>query len=76
MLDEDWGEIAIVRYRSVKGMLDMIVGMADSGLALGFLLSRPYDTPIRQRQLMPVFFCSEIGTSTSSRRWPPTLNIA
>ena len=37
MLDEDWGdwdEVAIVRYRSVKDMLDMIVGMADSGLAV------------------------------------------
>jgi hypothetical protein len=37
MLDEDWrdwDEVAIVRYRSVKDMLDMIVGMADSGLAV------------------------------------------
>ena len=36
LLDEDWvdwDEVAIVRYRSVKDMLDMIVGMADSGLA-------------------------------------------
>ena len=37
MLDEDWrdwDEVSIVRYRSVKDMLDMIVGMADSGLAV------------------------------------------
>jgi hypothetical protein len=37
MLDEDWrdwDEVAIVRYRSVKDMLDMIVGMTDSGLAV------------------------------------------
>ena len=37
LLDEDWvdwDEVAIVRYRSVKDMLDMIVGMADSGLAV------------------------------------------
>ena len=37
MLDEDWrdwDEVAIVRYRSVKDMLDMIVDMADSGLAV------------------------------------------
>lgn len=36
MIDEDWRDwdvTAIVRYRSVKDMLDMIVGMADSGLA-------------------------------------------
>ncbi|MEM8499409.1 MAG: hypothetical protein AAF542_15400 [Pseudomonadota bacterium] len=36
MIDEDWRDwdvVAIVRYRSVKDMLDMIVGMADSGLA-------------------------------------------
>ncbi|MEH6570313.1 MAG: hypothetical protein V7709_14630 [Halioglobus sp.] len=37
MLDEDWrdwDEVSIVRYRSVKDMLDMILGMADSGLAV------------------------------------------
>lgn len=37
MLDDDWrdwDEVSIVRYRSVKDMLDMIVGMADSGLAV------------------------------------------
>ena len=37
LLDEDWrdwDEVSIVRYRSVKDMLDMIVGMADSGLAV------------------------------------------
>lgn len=37
MIDEDWRSWdvhAIVRYRSVKDMLDMIVGMADSGLAV------------------------------------------
>jgi hypothetical protein len=37
MLDEDWrdwDEVSIVRYRSVKDMLDMIVGMADNGLAV------------------------------------------
>ncbi|MFT6373326.1 MAG: hypothetical protein ACJAZT_002087 [Gammaproteobacteria bacterium] len=36
LIDEDWrdwDDVAIVRYRSVKDMLDMIVGMADSGLA-------------------------------------------
>jgi hypothetical protein len=30
----DWDEVSIVRYRSVKDMLDMIVGMADNGLAV------------------------------------------
>jgi hypothetical protein len=37
MIDEDWrdwDEASIVRYRSVKDMLDMIVGMADNGLAV------------------------------------------
>ncbi|MFQ3322832.1 MAG: hypothetical protein ACI90U_000644 [Pseudomonadales bacterium] len=37
LIDEDWrdwDDVAIVRYRSVKDMLDMIVGMADSGLAI------------------------------------------
>lgn len=37
IIDEDWREwddVAIVRYRSVRDMLDMIVGMADSGLAV------------------------------------------
>jgi hypothetical protein len=37
MIDEDWrdwDEVAIIRYRSVKDMLDMIVGMADSGLSV------------------------------------------
>ena len=37
MIDEDWrnwDEVSIVRYRSVKDMLDMIVGMADNGLAV------------------------------------------
>lgn len=37
MFDEDWrdwDEVSIVRYRSVKDTLDMIVGMADSGLAV------------------------------------------
>ncbi len=37
LLDEDWrdwDEVSIVRYRSVKDTLDMIVGMADSGLAV------------------------------------------
>lgn len=36
MIDDDWRDwdsVGIVRYRSVKDMLDMIVGMADSGLA-------------------------------------------
>jgi hypothetical protein len=37
MIDEDWrdwDEVSIVRYRSVKDMLDIIVGMADNGLAV------------------------------------------
>ena len=37
MIDDDWRDwdvAAIVRYRSVKDMLDMIVGMASSGLAV------------------------------------------
>ena len=37
IIDEDWrdwDEVAIVRYRSVKDMLDMIVDMADSGLSV------------------------------------------
>ncbi|MFK8019917.1 MAG: hypothetical protein AB8B86_09130 [Pseudomonadales bacterium] len=37
MIDEDWrdwDDVVIVRYRSVHDMLDMIVGMADSGLSV------------------------------------------
>jgi hypothetical protein len=37
IIDEDWrhwDEVAIVRYRSAKDMLDMMVGMADSGLSV------------------------------------------
>lgn len=37
MIDDDWRHwdvVGIVRYRSVTDMLDMIVGMADSGLAV------------------------------------------
>lgn len=37
MIGEDWrgwDDVAIVRYRSVHDMLDMIVGIADSGLSV------------------------------------------
>lgn len=30
----DWDDFAVVRYRSAEDMLDMIIGMADSGLAV------------------------------------------
>lgn len=51
MIDEDWRDwdvTAIVRYRSVKDMLDMIVGMADSGLAVHKFAS------IEQTHVFPV----------------------
>jgi hypothetical protein len=51
MIDEDWrdwDEVSIVRYRSVKDMLDMIVGMADSGLAVHKFAS------IEQTHVFPV----------------------
>jgi hypothetical protein len=51
MIDEDWrdwDEASIVRYRSVKDMLDMIVGMADSGLAVHKFAS------IEQTHVFPV----------------------
>ena len=51
IVDEDWRNwdvVAIVRYRSVKDMLDMIVGMADSGLAIHKFAS------IEQTHVFPV----------------------
>lgn len=51
MIDEDWHDwdvTAIVRYRSVKDMLDMIVGMADSGLAVHKFAS------IKQTHVFPI----------------------
>ena len=51
LLDDDWrdwDEVAIVRYRSVKDMLDMIVGMADTGLAVHKFAS------IEQTHVFPV----------------------
>jgi len=51
LLDDDWrdwDEVAIVRYRSVKDMLDMIVGMADNGLAVHKFAS------IEQTHVFPV----------------------
>ena len=51
MRDEDWrdwDEVSIVRYRSVKDMLDMIVGMADNGLAVHKFAS------IEQTHVFPV----------------------
>ncbi len=51
MIDEDWRDwdvAAIVRYRSVRDMLDMIVGMADSGLSVHKFAS------IKQTHVFPV----------------------
>ncbi|MFK7734344.1 MAG: hypothetical protein AB8B48_22160 [Pseudomonadales bacterium] len=51
IIDDDWRDwdvVAIVRYRSVKDMLDMIVGMADSGLAVHKFAS------IKQTHVFPV----------------------
>ncbi len=51
MTDEDWRDwdvVAIVRYRSVKDMLDMIVDMAGSGLAVHKYAS------IKQTHVFPI----------------------
>jgi hypothetical protein len=51
ILDEDWrdwDEVSIVRYRSVKDMLDMIVSMAENGLAVHKFAS------IKQTHVFPV----------------------
>ncbi len=51
MIDDDWRDwdvTAIVRYRSVKDMLDMIVGMAGSGLAVHKFAS------IKQTHVFPI----------------------